>query len=76
MLIEPYVNGKIHGTAKQYGRDGSVIGTYTLRHGTGYDIWRVENEDGATNETSSNMFLDPDESLIVVCCAREAADHV
>jgi len=46
-LIEPYVNGKIHGTAKQYGRDGSVIGTYSLRHGTGFDIWRVEDEDGA-----------------------------
>jgi len=41
-LIEPYVNGKIHGTAKQYGGDGSVIGTYRLRHGTGYDIWRSE----------------------------------
>ena len=45
-LIEPYVNGKIHGTAKQYGRDGSVIGTYSLRHGSGYDIWRVEEEAG------------------------------
>ena len=46
-LIEPYVNGKIHGTVKQYGRDGSIIGTYSLRHGTGYDVWRVEDEDGA-----------------------------
>ena len=46
-LIEPYVNGKIHGTARQYGRDGSVIGTYSIRHGTGYDIWRVEEEDGS-----------------------------
>ena len=46
-LIEPYVNGKIHGTAKQYGSDGSVIGTYKLHHGTGYDIWRVEDEHGA-----------------------------
>lgn len=45
-LIEPYMNGKIHGTAKQYGRGGSVIGTYSLRHGTGYDIWRREGEDG------------------------------
>ena len=45
-LIEPYVNGKVHGTAKQYGRDGSIIGTYSLRYGTGYDLWRVENEDG------------------------------
>jgi len=47
LLIEPYVNGKIHGTAKQYGRRGLVIGTYTLRHGTGYDIWRQESEDGS-----------------------------
>jgi len=45
--VEPYVNGKVHGTAKQYGRNGSVIGTYTLRHGTGYDIWRWESEDDA-----------------------------
>ena len=47
LLIEPYVNGRIHGTAKQYGRRGLVIGTYTLRHGTGYDIWRQESEDGS-----------------------------
>lgn len=46
-LIEPYVKGKIHGTAKQYGRHGSVIGTYRLRHGTGYDIWRQESGNGA-----------------------------
>ncbi|MEK6322943.1 MAG: hypothetical protein AABN33_14820 [Acidobacteriota bacterium] len=45
-LIEPYLNGKIHGTAKQYGRKGQVIGTYSLRHGTGFDIWRDESEDG------------------------------
>src|SRR5438093_2751441 len=45
-LIEPYVNGKIHGTAKQYGRTGQVIGTYTLRHGTGFDIWRDESDEG------------------------------
>lgn len=45
LLIEPYVKGKIHGTARQYGRQGNVIGTYTLVHGTGFDIWRQENED-------------------------------
>ena len=44
-LVEPYVKGKIHGTAKQYGRDGNVIGTYRLVHGTGLDIWRQEHED-------------------------------
>src|SRR5215211_7105049 len=46
LLIEPYVNGKIHGTARQYRRQGNVIGTYTLTHGTGFDIWRQEKEDG------------------------------
>jgi hypothetical protein len=44
LLIEPYVKGKIHGRAEQHGRDGKVIGTYTLTHGTGFDIWRQENE--------------------------------
>jgi hypothetical protein len=44
LLIEPYVNGKIHGTAKQYGRNGKVIGKYKLKHGTGFDIWRQEDE--------------------------------
>ena len=45
LLVEPYVKGKNHGTAKQYGKEGQVIGTYTLRHGTGFDIWRQENAD-------------------------------
>lgn len=45
LLIEPYVKGKVHGTARQYGHDGKVIGTYTMIHGTGFDIWRQENED-------------------------------
>ena len=49
MLIEPYVDGKVHGTAKQYGRNGTIIGTYNLRHGTGYDIWRHESEAGTIN---------------------------
>lgn len=45
LLIEPYAAGKIHGTAKQYGCNGKVIGTYTMVHGTGLDIWRQENGD-------------------------------
>ena len=57
-LIEPYVNGKIHGTAKQYGRRGTVIGTYHLRHGTGYDIWRAENEDGTIYISEIHTFRD------------------
>ena len=47
LLIEPYVKGKIHGTAKQYGRNGKVIGMYTMVHGTGFDVWRQEDEDNA-----------------------------
>ena len=57
-LIEPYVNGKIHGTAKQYGRDGSVIGTYSLHHGTGYDVWRLEWDDGTTSISEIHTLRD------------------
>ena len=46
LLVEPYVKGKIHGTAKQYGFSGKPIGTYRLIHGTGFDIWRSEHNDG------------------------------
>ena len=45
LLIEPYTRGKIHGTAKQYGRNGKIIGKYKIVHGTGFDIWRQEDED-------------------------------
>ena len=46
LLVEPYVEGKIHGLAKQYSRSGKIIGTYTLVHGTGFDIWRQECGEG------------------------------
>jgi hypothetical protein len=42
LSVEPYFEGRIHGLAKQYGRNGKVIGTYRFVHGTGYDIWRWE----------------------------------
>ncbi|HEX5885716.1 MAG TPA: hypothetical protein VFY67_14340 [Pyrinomonadaceae bacterium] len=58
MLIEPYLNGKVHGTAKQYGHDGSIMGTYTLRHGTGYDIWRFEDEVGSINISEIHTLVD------------------
>jgi hypothetical protein len=45
--VEPYRNGKLHGLAKQYGRNGKVIGTYRFIRGTGYDIWRYERADGS-----------------------------
>jgi hypothetical protein len=34
-----YVEGKEHGTAKQYDRDGNLIGTYEMHYGTGADLW-------------------------------------
>lgn len=46
--VEPYRDGKRHGLAKQYGRKGNLIGTYRFIHGTGFDIWRWEQEDGST----------------------------
>ena len=45
--VEPYRDGKLHGLAKQYNRQGKVIGTYRFVHGNGYDIWRYEREDGS-----------------------------
>ena len=45
--VEPYVDGQLHGLAKQYNRKGKVIGTYRFVHGSGYDIWRYERKDGS-----------------------------
>ena len=44
---EPYFEGKLHGLARQYGRNRKVIGTYRCVHGTGFDIWRGERTDGS-----------------------------
>lgn len=59
--VEPYVDGKIHGLAKQYGRNGKVIGTYRFVHGTGYDIWRYQRQDGSIG--ISEIFTMRDGSL-------------
>ncbi|MCB1680528.1 MAG: hypothetical protein H6858_02585 [Rhodospirillales bacterium] len=45
-LCEPYENGRVHGTAKQWTIDGTLMGAYTLDEGTGYDIWRNQDEEG------------------------------
>ena len=49
--VEPYVDGQLHGVAKQYNQRGRVIGTYRFVHGDGYDIWRCERADGSTRIT-------------------------
>ena len=45
--VEPYIEGQLHGLAKQYNRKGKVIGTYRFVRGTGFDIWRFERDDGS-----------------------------
>jgi len=41
IFAEPYRNGFAHGTARQWSLDGeTLIGTYTMKHGTGLDLWR------------------------------------
>ena len=42
-FAEHYSNGLAHGTAKQWSYDGELIGAYTMKHGTGLDLWRVKN---------------------------------
>lgn len=59
--MEPYVDGKLHGLAKQYNRNGKIIGTYRFVHGTGFDIWRYEREDGSIG--ISEIFTMQDGSL-------------
>ena len=43
---EPFRNGLAHGTAKQWAVDGELIGTYTMKNGTGLDLWRCKNNWG------------------------------
>lgn len=45
-LAEPFVDGRMHGTARQWDMDGILLGTYTMVHGVGLDIWRQRAEDG------------------------------
>jgi hypothetical protein len=45
LSAEPYFNGLPHGIAKQFD-NGKLIGTYTMKHGTGLDLWRGVAEDG------------------------------
>lgn len=47
-LAEPYHKGLVHGTARQWDSTGALMGTYTLTHGTGYDLWRQPAEKGGS----------------------------
>jgi hypothetical protein len=36
---EPYLQGIPHGVARQWSNAGRLIGTYTIKNGTGVDLW-------------------------------------
>jgi antitoxin component YwqK of YwqJK toxin-antitoxin module len=39
---EPYRYGLAHGIARQWSHDGELIGSYSMQHGTGLDLWRCK----------------------------------
>lgn len=45
---EPYRNGKMHGKAAQFARDGSTLICYVMKNGVGLDLWC--DEDGNLSE--------------------------
>jgi len=57
-LAEPFVSGHVHGTAMQWDYDGRYLGNYTLRHGTGFDIWRGTAENGSVYVSEVHSVLD------------------
>ena len=42
-FAERYFNRLAHGTARQWDHDGKLLGTYTMKHGTGVDLWRARS---------------------------------
>ena len=48
----------MHGTAVQWADDGTVIGTYEMRRGTGLDVWRCRSADGRVRVTEIHGMRD------------------
>jgi hypothetical protein len=58
IFAEPYRNGLAHGTARQWSAyDGRPIGSYTMKRGTGIDLWRVESYSGSSVYFSEVRFI-------------------
>jgi antitoxin component YwqK of YwqJK toxin-antitoxin module len=45
-FAESYAKGLAHGTARQWSEDGALLGTYTMKRGTGVDLWRQGSDWG------------------------------
>lgn len=43
---EPYRDGLPHGVARQWDNDGTLIGSWKMKRGTGWDLWRCAGEGG------------------------------
>lgn len=54
----PHRNGLPNGTAKQWSRDGKLIGTFTMRRGTGWDLWRQDFGDGSIVLSEARHYRD------------------
>lgn len=46
LSAEPFVEGRCHGTARQWDERGRLVGTYTMEHGTGIDLWWNQRSTG------------------------------
>lgn len=53
----PYDNGREHGTARTWGTSGALLGSYTMDHGTGIDLWWNELE-GEPQLTEARVVVD------------------
>ncbi len=57
LSAKPYENGEEHGRAFQWADDGSLVGSYTMEHGTGTDLWWQER-DGAVSLSEAIQMRD------------------
>ena len=57
ITAEPYSNGLSHGTVRQWSDDGKLLGTYTMEHGTGIDLWWCEGFEGGPPYLSEARYI-------------------
>lgn len=57
LSAEPYAHGLPHGLARQWARDGTLIGTYRMKYGTGIDLWWQEHAESGRPYLSEARYL-------------------
>jgi hypothetical protein len=58
LSAEPWVDGLQHGVARQWSDDGTLIGTYEMKRGTGIDLWWVQLSDGVPHLSEARYVKD------------------